>query len=527
MTSSPPGSSTAASLRPASLNIPGAALYGLMVPLCALLGLCCFMGGLYGRKRRNRAVKAGPLAEEDPNEERPGQSRQPRPPSGPMERDTIQTVQWHADGASRFNSTNGRAKSANAVLSTSPYSGVWKDSPRGKDSAGKVSPAGKEAPGGKVSTGGKDSIGVKLSPGGQNSQGGKVSTGGIYSPGGNVSPGLKVSPGVQRSEADHLQLEKTQTPAEPDIRLEVEVERGGRGTSPQEEGQRYTDQRHPHVSVYTEETPYLSIGDVPPKQEADRGPGQRSRTGEVMSRVSSWPLSAAQREGKGTPGVQGEGPDIWTQNTGRQHRENKRKLGTESFWESRVYHHTPTGGVVSDSGVVSVTADTRGYSAALTSSTTDMLPLGGTSGRNTEAVSHTSPSSSQQGTTDVRVEPRRSVPSAATPGALCGKDLTVDDKTCSNPNAETLTFSLLSDETHVGPREDGHRDRGEPRPPGQRISAVGRRGPSTCRDQGAPGMGYEDLLHEVVQNRGRWTRDRWKRTHLNKQSPKQQEGEGC
>ncbi|CAL8327816.1 unnamed protein product [Arctogadus glacialis] len=268
--------------------------------------LCCFMGGLYGRKRRNRAVKAGPSAEEDPDEERPGQSRQPRPPSGPMERDTIQTVHWHADGPS--------------------------------------------------------------------------------------------------SEADHLQLEKTQTPAEPDIRLEVEVERGGRGTSAQEEGQRYTDQRHPHVSVYTEETPYLSIGDVPPKQEADRGPGQ-----------SREPLM--------------------------------------SVWSRDALYRTP--------------------------------------------------------------------------GALCGKDLTVDDKTCSRPNAETLTFSLLSDETHVGPREDGHRDRGEPRPPGQRISAVCRRGPSTCRDQGAPGMGYEDLLHDVVQNRGRWTRDRWKRTHLNKQSPKQQGGDGC
>ncbi|CAL8249860.1 unnamed protein product [Boreogadus saida] len=135
----PPGSSAAASLRPASLNIPGAALYGLMIlPLCALLGLCCFMGGLYGRKRRNRAVKAGPSAEEDPNEERPGQSRQPRPPSGPMERET-------------------------------PF---------------------------------KPFTGTRMEP-----------------------RGLKVSPGVQPSEADHLQLEKTQTPAEPDIRLEVEVER--------------------------------------------------------------------------------------------------------------------------------------------------------------------------------------------------------------------------------------------------------------------------------------------------------------
>ena len=27
---------------------------------------------------------------------------------------------------------------------------------------------------------------------------------------------------------------------------------------------------------------------------------------------------------------------------------------------------------------------------------------------------------------------------------------------------------------------------------------------------------FIDLLHEVVQNQGRWTRDRWKQTHLNK-----------
>ncbi|KAK0148514.1 hypothetical protein N1851_011145 [Merluccius polli] len=30
---------------------------------------------------------------------------------------------------------------------------------------------------------------------------------------------------------------------------------------------------------------------------------------------------------------------------------------------------------------------------------------------------------------------------------------------------------------------------------------------------------YEDLLHEVVQNQGRWTRERWRRTHVNKRWP--------
>ncbi|KAL4646515.1 hypothetical protein GN956_G9397 [Arapaima gigas] len=33
---------------------------------------------------------------------------------------------------------------------------------------------------------------------------------------------------------------------------------------------------------------------------------------------------------------------------------------------------------------------------------------------------------------------------------------------------------------------------------------------------------FINLLHEVVQNQGRWTRDRWKQTHLNKQKNKQQ-----
>ncbi|KAJ8401558.1 hypothetical protein AAFF_G00378750 [Aldrovandia affinis] len=33
---------------------------------------------------------------------------------------------------------------------------------------------------------------------------------------------------------------------------------------------------------------------------------------------------------------------------------------------------------------------------------------------------------------------------------------------------------------------------------------------------------FIDLLHEVVQNQGRWTRDRWKQTHLNKQRSNKQ-----
>ncbi|XP_014026661.2 uncharacterized protein isoform X2 [Salmo salar] len=37
---------------------------------------------------------------------------------------------------------------------------------------------------------------------------------------------------------------------------------------------------------------------------------------------------------------------------------------------------------------------------------------------------------------------------------------------------------------------------------------------------------YIDLLHEVVQNQGRWTRERWKQTHLNKAASKRSKHQG-
>ncbi|XP_055018004.1 uncharacterized protein LOC129411355 [Boleophthalmus pectinirostris] len=57
---------------------------------------------------------------------------------------------------------------------------------------------------------------------------------------------------------------------------------------------------------------------------------------------------------------------------------------------------------------------------------------------------------------------------------------------------------------------------------GSKQKGESRRSVSNVPSDGGGKYVFVDLLHEVVQNRGRWTRDRWRQIHMNKQTPEQQ-----
>ncbi|XP_062307377.1 uncharacterized protein LOC134011883 [Osmerus eperlanus] len=101
---------------PPSVTIP--ALIAIIVVLCVLLCVVCALAGVYGRRRRRKQVRPQPEIKEEEGEPQPL-----NPPRQPYQKCPEEMMNWDLECVRRVPGTEVRAKSANAVLSTSPFCG--------------------------------------------------------------------------------------------------------------------------------------------------------------------------------------------------------------------------------------------------------------------------------------------------------------------------------------------------------------------------------------------------------------------
>lgn len=277
---------------------------------------------------------------------------------------------------------------------------------------------------------------------------------------------------------------------------------------------RNSGQNAPSAPVNAETAPYLSIGASLCKPNSDLSmqatdsPGQRSHVGK-MGRISTWPPTAVEWERRCNMKAQEEPAG-----------------GEVRIAQSKV---KPPAGV-----------DRGGQGVAPEETHMDESPTA----LNQNPVTLTSSGSSQ-----------------ISSWAVCHESLTEAEAVCSNPCDKTIesksrheisSVSLFDeDQTQTDVRLDeqlnrsheeiheaaatreepgGNRDlnpaateriretpaetsKGHANAPRGEYGGSGSKAPSG----GDETPGFVDLLHEVVQNHGRWTRERWRQTHLNKQ----------
>ncbi|XP_044186012.1 uncharacterized protein LOC122966053 isoform X3 [Thunnus albacares] len=429
---------------PSDPNIVGTFI-AVIVVLCVLLFVVCILAVLYRRKRNSKAVMPGPQKED---------GRLSRASPGLSEKRNF-TGNKHEDSETGWRRpfTGVRAKSANALLFTSPFCVFGKDQAT-LQTAIETSSKDTEIPSEGKQTAGSES----------------EAAGGVEAE--NIT-----------DSTDEMKKNKKQA----------------------------LDEDTHCVSVNTETVPYLSIGtdqnkpDDFNKQSAD-SQGQRSQAGKSMVRISTWPPTAVQwqerckmKEEEEEEERAGECFKFQSEEKKVQSKENP------SFFDKR--------GVKAEQ-TEELTALTR--DPVLSKVSEFLKPSDKTSESASDHVnnccSHLSDAHNQ---TDLRQE-EGVQDSAAAP----------ETSKLQKPNleqlkpAEKLPRKISSKSCDKGElRNEPKRQRAETR---SRSSKAPSDGASPDDETLLDGNEYAfmDLLHEVVQNNGRWTRERWKQ--VNKQRLNQQ-----
>ncbi|XP_040928103.1 SLIT and NTRK-like protein 5 isoform X2 [Betta splendens] len=274
------------------------------------------------------------------------------------------------------------------------------------------------------------------------------------------------------SPAEGKNLPVSEAGADPEARPEGLTDPEERADSGEETGEN------------TETVPYLSIGTKPgdSSQLSSDGRGQRSLKGNVMGRISTWPPTAAQWQDRcklEEEEEEEEGSDVctvWTQNkmfkfsSEIEEMVNKVEPGSGCDWAQKEGGETEKN---------QATPPTK-----------------------SKAPNRCSESSSvSEAHVDAAPEERTDEDAAAgrrTDGRRQRRVCRAADDPPNEP-------SVSSDEAERRRRAKG-------------AAANPQRGGSTAPSAGATHQSaFMDLLHEVVQNNGRWTRERWRQIHVNRQ----------
>ncbi|XP_058492454.1 uncharacterized protein LOC131464139 [Solea solea] len=366
------------------------ALVAVIVILCVLLFVVCFLLVQHRRKHINAAVTPG-KPENEKSEQESGTTRDRSPLDRPDSRDPELLL--------RRTFTAVRAKSAAAVLFTSPFSASGSD--RGAEQTEKEQE--------------------------KHADGHKVESEGIW--------------------GQHFTniTEKNEMQTDGDMKI----------------------QGNSHcVSVGTDTVPYLSMStnQITPhpeklSRESTDSLGQRSRMGKVLGRISTWPLTAAQ----------------WRQQCQIKEEEEEEEEGNEA----------------------------------------EKFP--GQGEETVKRVEHQDKRAEKEKTNqkeDSVYSSNQDYKTASHCEVVKQEDLTTARSTHrkKNPNRDVKP---AENSTHKS-RHDRREQRNEE---GAQTSKAPPGGASPDDDTLLSGNEYAfmDLLHEVAQNRGRWTRDRWRHVHANKQ----------
>ncbi|XP_070690413.1 uncharacterized protein [Pempheris klunzingeri] len=405
--------------------------------LSSLLFVVCFLLVLHRRKHNNKTVTPGRPKEDGSRSSRaqsPGHLEQGDFP-GNNHRDS--EMGW------RRSFSGVRAKSANAVLLTSPFCAPVEGQLTSQSETGAQS---------------KDT---------ENQEGGKQRPGG-------------------ETEADGG--------------IEAENRRNATDTEQAADG-RNLDKDPPCVSVSADGVAYLSIGtnqnkprpDDLNKQSTD-GPGQRSQAGKVLSRISTWPLTALQWQAKcQTKEDDSCVLDVLTVRTPEVPGEVKKEF-------NKVQHPSDSDSGMKEKGIEE-------------NQTEDPLKMN---------VAHMKLGNKTASISEAHVQQLKEEPiqDSATVRRTDGENLNQEKRRQNQdlkPKDKNISASSnKAEQRNEAKRAAASRQRKENRGSGSKAPSGG-----TSPDDETLLSGNEyafmDLLHEVAQNNGRWTRERWKQIHVNKQ----------
>ncbi|XP_040010566.1 uncharacterized protein LOC120804907 [Xiphias gladius] len=376
----------------------------VILVLCVLLSVVCFLAAQHRRKRNNKTVMPGRPKEETNKLEEDSRSNHDQAPG--------HSENWHPEVSQERPFTGVRAKSANAVLSMSPFC-----------------------------VSGKDRVALQNETEAQSKDAENRADGEQ-----TVENEVEATGGIQKDEITNT----TDT-------TEKNEKRSDAG--------RNLDGNPQCVSAKTDTVPYLSIGtnQNKPNPESTDGVGHRSQLGTVMGRVSTWPLTAAQWQAR-CKMKEEEEEENEVNKTGNK-VEHPSTSDRDKKEDEKLNYKTPS---VRDAHAHTGTKQKDPASVRLTISKT--LGPNQEKLRPAENPAHETPSTSSR-KAEQRKEPKR----AGTSRQLAG-DRSAGSKAPSggaSPDDETLLY-------------------------GNEYA-------------------FMDLLHEVVQNNGRWTRERWRQIHVNKQ----------
>nr|XP_046241454.1 uncharacterized protein LOC124057357 isoform X2 [Scatophagus argus] len=409
----------------------------VIVVLSSLLFVMCFLVVLHRRKRSNKTVTPTcPKVNRTESKEDGSRSSHAQSP-GQSEKG--ENNHWDSEVGWRRSFTGVRAKSANAILFTSPFCVPGKDQVTLQS---EMEPQSRDT---ENQTEGKQNLG-------------------------------------NEAEADgRLQTEN------PTNTTDVSVSYAADG--------RNLDKDSPHVAVNSDTVPYLSIGTNRNNpndfnEQSTKGPDQKSQMRKVMARISTWPPTAAQWQARCKMTADEEGSDEVTVWTPKCQGEMKKVL-------NKVKHQTEDPLEVNDAQMEAGHSE----SPKLTDKTTAFTEAQAHADMKQEKVLIQDPAAVRQTTSETQNLSR---------GKLGQTQVLKPAERNMNKSSRKTEQRNEAKQAVTSTQRGENRSRGSKAPSG---------GASPDDETLLSGNEYAfmDLLHEVVQNNGRWTRDRWKQTHAKKQ----------
>lgn len=233
------------------------------------------------------------------------------------------------------------------------------------------------------------------------------------------------------------------------------------------------------VHASAEVVPYLSIGTVQnkpsPGEESTAGPGEGPQRGGVIRRISTWPPSAAQ----------------WQE---RRKMKEEQEADSSAIWTQSV--------TLKLSDEVEMIVNKM---ELLTSADPDEQEEESPAGAGTNAVFNTNgPSVNEQKEKNPdRVPPLRKTNAVHKDEPTRGE----------NPAHKSGSRAGVGRD----PKRSGTSRQREPSRAGGSKAPSGGASPDDETLLSGNEYVFMNLLHEVAQNNGRWTRERWRQTHVNRQ----------
>nr|XP_033475821.1 uncharacterized protein LOC117252774 [Epinephelus lanceolatus] len=426
----------------------------VIVVLSLLLFVVCFLVVLHRRTRSNKTVMPG-RPEENRHRSKEDSRSSRAPSAGHSEK--RENNHWDSETGCRRSFSGVRAKSANAILFTSPF----------------CAPA-------------KDQVALQTETEAQSKDTGRQKLGDETEVGGVTG-------------TDNL-TNTTDTMAKNAEKVDTS---------------RNLDENPHRVSVNSDAVPYLSIGTNQNKPSPDdfsqqSTKGQRSQTRKGMGRISTWPPTAVQWQARckmKEEEEEEEGSDILTVWTPKSPGEVKKALNKEEHpsasdkqEDETEKNQTPP---YQDPSEMTVADMKRGHSSKPNEETTVTSPEEQL--KKEEMLQNPATVRHAQTLTQEKLDPNQDLKPAESSAPRNTKKSSSKAEQRSEPK-RVVTSRQRAENT--GPKA----------PSG---------GASPDDETLLSGNEYAlDLLHEVVQNNGRWTRDRWKQVHASKQRRQDRGTEG-